>query len=98
MGEMSLKAKWRFKKTNETFAKIHSRHRITKQIIAFAIADMLFLGKKVTKRKVEENIRNRLLGWGVEFFNETCNTYMVSIKRCIPEARVLTDKLFSDFK
>lgn len=95
---MSLKAKWRFKKTNETFAKINSRHRITKRIIAFAIADMLFLGKKITKHKVEENIRNRLLGWGVEFFNETCNSYMGSIKVRIPEAKVLTDKLFCDFK
>lgn len=95
---MSLKAKWRFKKTNETFAKIHSRHKITKQLIAFAIADMLFLGKKVTKHKVEENIRNRLLGWGAEFFNETCNSYMGSIQACVPEAKVLSDKLFSDFK
>ena len=95
---MSLKAKWRFKKTNETFAKINSRHKITRQIIAIAIADMLYLGKKVTKHKVEENIRNRLLGWGLEFFNESCNSYMASLKECVPEANMLTDKLFSDFK
>lgn len=90
-----MKAKWKFTGSGEPFAKITVQYRVDLDALEKEISVMLEDGKAPgTRKQVEKEIRKRIEGNGLQFYDYGFNDQGYNI---LPEAKELAAQLFPDF-